>query len=71
VKERRKRELEPILKTLKEVQDVSGEPNDELKEFKKITKELRGFAEKSDGLLSTFVGAQENWFWNTVLKAFK
>lgn len=71
VKERRKRELEPILKTLKEVQDVSGESNEELKEFKKITKELKGFAEKSDGLLSTFVGAQESWFWNTVLKAFK
>ena len=71
VKERRKRELEPILKALKEVQDVTGENNDELKEFKKVTKELKGFAEKSDGLLNTFVGAQESWFWNTVLKAFK
>lgn len=70
-KERRKRELEPILKTLKEVQDVSGENGEELKEFKKITKELKGFAEKSDGLLNTFVTAQESWFWNTLLKAFK
>lgn len=70
-KERRKRELEPILKTLKEVQDVTGESNEELKEFKKVTKELRGFAEKSDGLLNTFVNAQESWFWNTLLKAFK
>lgn len=70
-KERRKRELEPILKTLKEVQDVSGESNEDLKEFKKVTKELKGFAEKSDGLLNTFVNAQESWFWNTILKAFK
>jgi DNA-binding transcriptional regulator GbsR (MarR family) len=71
VKERRKRELEPILKTLKEVQDVTGESNEALKEFKKVTKELKGFAEKSDGLLDTFIGAQENWFWNTIMKAFK
>ena len=71
VEERRTRELEPILKALKEVQDVTGENNEELKEFKKVTKELKGFAEKSDGLLNTFVGAQESWFWNTVLKAFK
>lgn len=70
-KERRKRELEPILKTLKEVQEVAGESSEELKEFKRVTKELKGFAEKSDGLLNTFVGAQESWFWNTLLKAFK
>lgn len=71
VKERRKRELEPILKTLKEVQDIQGDNSDEVKEFKKITKELKSFAEKSDGLLNTFVGAQEGWFWSTILKAFK
>ena len=71
VKERRKRELEPILKVLKEVQDVPSENSEEAKEFRKITKELRVFAEKSDGLLNTFVSAQESWFWNTILKAFK
>ena len=70
-KERRKRELEPIIKVLKNVRDIQGESNAEVKEFKRITKELKGFAEKSDGLLDTFVGAQESWFWNTVLKAFK
>lgn len=71
VKERRKRELEPILKVLRNVQAVSGENTEELKEFKKVTKELKGFADKSDGLLDTFVKAQENWFWSTVLKAFR
>ena len=70
-KERRKRELEPILKVLKEVQGVQTENDDEVKEFKRVTKELKIFAEKSDGLLNTFVNAQESWFWNTILKAFK
>ena len=71
VKERRKRELEPIIKVLKEVSEVSTDNSDEAKEFKKMTKELKGFAEKSDGLLNTFINAQEGWFWSTILKAFK
>ena len=70
-KERRKRELEPIIKVLKNVQGIQGESNEEVKEFKRITKELKGFAEKSDGLISTFVNAQESWFWNTLMKALK
>lgn len=70
-KERRKRELEPILKVLKEVSEVQGDGTDEAKEFKKVVKELRHFAEKSDGLLETFIKAEESWFWNTVLKLMK
>ncbi len=70
-KERRKRELEPILKVLQEVSQMPGENSEDAKEFKKITKELKGFAEKSDGLLDTFIHAKESWFWNTLLKALK
>lgn len=70
-KERRKRELEPILKVLKEVSDVQADGSEEAKEFKKVVKELRNFAEKSDGLLETFIKSEESWFWNTVLKMMK
>jgi len=70
-KERRKRELEPILKVLREVNDVQADGSDEAKEFKKVVKELKNFAEKSDGLLETFIKAEESWFWNTVLKMMK
>jgi DNA-binding transcriptional regulator GbsR (MarR family) len=70
-KERRKRELEPILKVLREVNEVQADGSDETKEFKKVVKELKNFAEKSDSLLETFVKAEENWFWNTVLKMMK
>jgi DNA-binding transcriptional regulator GbsR (MarR family) len=70
-KERRKRELEPILKILKEVNEVQAEGTEESKEFKKVVKELKNFAEKSDGLLETFIKSEENWFWNTVLKMMK
>jgi DNA-binding transcriptional regulator GbsR (MarR family) len=70
-KERRKRELEPILKILREVNDVQADGSDETKEFKKVVKELKNFAEKSDGLLETFIKSEESWFWNTVLKMMK
>lgn len=70
-KERRKRELEPILKVLKEVNEVQNDGSDESKELKKVVKELKGFAEKSDNLLETFIKSEESWFWNTVLKMMK
>ena len=70
-KERRKRELEPILKVLRDVSDVSNDGTEETKEFKKIVKDLKNFGEKSDGMIETFVKAEENWFWNAVMKLFR
>ena len=70
-RERRKRELEPIIKVLREVNEVQPDNSEEAKEFKKIVKELKNFAEKSDALLETFIKAEESWFWNTVLKMMK
>jgi DNA-binding transcriptional regulator GbsR (MarR family) len=70
-RERRKRELEPIIKVLREVNDVQSDGTEESKEFRKVVKELKNFAEKSDGLLGTFIKAEESWFWNTVLKMMK
>src|SRR5215204_3841700 len=39
-RERRKRELEPILKVLKEVNEVQNDGSEEAKELKKVVKEL-------------------------------
>lgn len=70
-RERRKRELEPIIKVLREVSDVPADGTDETKEFRKMVKELRNFAEKSDSLLETFIRAEESWFWNSIMKIMK
>jgi len=70
-KERRKRELEPILRVLREVNDVQSDGSDETKELKRVVKDLKNFAEKSDGLLETFIKSEESWFWNVVLKIMK
>jgi DNA-binding transcriptional regulator GbsR (MarR family) len=71
VKERRKRELEPILKTLKAVSDVESDGTEETKELKRMIKDLKSFGERSDQLLDVFAKSEESWFWNTILKIFK
>lgn len=71
VKERRKRELEPILKTLKAVSDVESDGTEETKELKRMVKDLKSFGERSDQLLDVFAKSEEGWFWNTILKIFK
>jgi DNA-binding transcriptional regulator GbsR (MarR family) len=70
-KERRKRELEPIIKVLREVSEVQNDGTEQTKEFRKVVKELKNFAEKSDSLLETFIRSEESWFWNTVMKIMK
>jgi len=70
-KERRRRELDPIIKVLKKVSEVQQDGSDEAKELKRVTKDLKGFAEKADSLLETFVKSEESWFWGTVMKILK
>ncbi|MEO9967443.1 MAG: ArsR family transcriptional regulator [Reichenbachiella sp.] len=66
-KERRRREIEPIIKVLNQVQDIDG--NDEkIKEFKKVTSDLKDFSLKVDGVLDKFTKADQNWFYKLLMK---
>lgn len=49
--ERRKRELEPVLHLLDEIQKIEGSNTQEVREFKRVTKEMKRFAEKIDSML--------------------
>ncbi|MEP4092666.1 ArsR family transcriptional regulator [Reichenbachiella sp.] len=66
-KERRRREIEPIIKVLDQVQSVSGE-DDQIKEFRKVTGELKDFSLKVDGVLDKFTKSDQNWFYKLLLK---
>lgn len=65
--ERRKREIEPILKMLNHVQSVEG-TGKEVEEFKKVTSDLLDFSKKVDGVLERFVKSSQNWFYNLLMK---
>lgn len=71
VKERRKRELEPILKTLKTISEIENDGTEEAREMKRMIKDLKNFGERSDQVLDAFAKSEESWFWNTILKLFK
>jgi len=71
-KERRKRELDPIIKILDELSKVQGEKNDpEFKTFNKSITDINKLAKNVDKTLETMLKAEENWFWGSILKVFK
>ncbi|WP_416865784.1 MAG: GbsR/MarR family transcriptional regulator [Imperialibacter sp.] len=67
-KERRRREIEPIIKVLSQVQDVTGDNKEQLKEFKKVTSDLQDFSLKVDGVLDKFTKSDQNWFYKLLMK---
>lgn len=67
-RERRRREIEPILTVLEEVQKVSGEDRKAVAEFKKVTSELFDFSLKVDGMIEKFSKSDQNWFFKLLMK---
>jgi DNA-binding transcriptional regulator GbsR (MarR family) len=68
--QRKKKELEPILRILNEVSDVD-ETNQDAEEFIKIIKELEAYSTKVDNTLDTLIKADSNWFVGTFMKMIK
>ncbi|MEQ8239118.1 MAG: HTH domain-containing protein [Cyclobacteriaceae bacterium] len=66
-RERRRREIEPIIKVLEQVQGVTGSGS-EVEEFKEVTQELKDFSYKVDGVLDKFVKSDQNWFYKLLMK---
>ncbi|HAA16710.1 MAG TPA: transcriptional regulator [Cytophagales bacterium] len=67
--ERKRRELDPILRVLNMVQEVEGD-GEEAETFRKVTQELHSFASQSSALIDTFTGSKANWVLK-VLGLFK
>lgn len=71
-KERRKRELDPIIKILDELSKVKGDKHDpEYKTFNKSIDDINKLAKNVDRTLETMLKAEESWFWGSIIKAFR
>lgn len=71
-KERRRRELLPILDMLDDVSLTDIDPSNKAHlEFNQMTNELNKFAKQSDSMLDRFSKMGSNWFFNKALKLFK
>jgi DNA-binding transcriptional regulator GbsR (MarR family) len=66
---RRQKELEPMLRVLKDLEQINDPENkNESKEFNKRIKEIKKFAEHADKTLEKFSKSEENWFLNKFIK---
>jgi DNA-binding transcriptional regulator GbsR (MarR family) len=65
--QRKKRELEPMLRALQEVQAVEGK-DAETKDFRKLISDIYDFALQSESMLNLFISSSENWFMKAIMK---
>ncbi len=71
-KERRKRELDPVIKLLDELAKVEGDIKDPAyKTFNKSITDINKLAKNVDKTLETMLKAEESWFWGSIFKIFK
>jgi len=66
LKERKKRELDPIMRLMDQLQEVDG--GKEAKQFKDAIGNIRAIGAKADKLLDLIASVNENWFMSKLLK---
>ena len=72
VKERKKRELEPMLKLLDQLEEVDGDKRDRsVKTFIETVGSIKKLGQQADKTLDVMIRAEENWFVGGLMKLFK
>ena len=72
MEQRKKRELDPMVKLLDELSKVEGDKrNLEIKSFADSMNSIKKFSEQADKIMGVMIKAEENWFWGSFLKIFK
>ncbi|HUM96532.1 MAG TPA: transcriptional regulator [Chitinophagaceae bacterium] len=72
VKERKKRELEPMLQLLDKLENVEGDKKDkEVKTFIDTISGIKKLGKQADKALDAMIKAEENWFIGNLLKLIK
>lgn len=72
VYQRKKRELDPMMKVLTQLSDVEGDKrNADVKAFTETIDNIKKFATQADKTMDTIIKAEENWFWGSFIKLFK
>ena len=69
-KERKKREIEPVLKVLEDLQKVDDSSEDGM-QFKKVLCDLSSVTTKVNSMLETAIKADEHWLLSNFTKIIK
>lgn len=70
IAQRKKKELEPMLKVLDEISSIEGE-SPQAEEFANVVKELKLFSSKADSTLDSLMKADSTWFVGTFMKMIR
>jgi DNA-binding transcriptional regulator GbsR (MarR family) len=71
-KERKKRELDPMLKLLEQLAEVDGDKKDKnIKQFVDTVSNIKKLGLQADKMLDVLTKADENWFVGSLMKFFK
>lgn len=72
IRERKKRELDPMIKLLSQLENVEGDKKDkEMQQFAQVVGSIKKLGLQAEKTLELFAKADENWFTGTILKLFK
>jgi DNA-binding transcriptional regulator GbsR (MarR family) len=72
IKERKKRELDPMLKLLSQLEKIDGDKKEKnVKQFVDTVSGIKRFGNQADKMLDVMIKADENWFLGSLLKFFK
>jgi DNA-binding transcriptional regulator GbsR (MarR family) len=72
VKERKKRELEPMLQLLDKLEAVEGDKRDrEVKTFVDTVSSIKKLGRQADKTLDAMIRAEESWFVGNLVKLFR
>lgn len=71
-RERKRREIEPVIKVLNGLKEIEGDQKDKgVKAFTETVNNLSNFVGKMDKSVDMMLKADENWFFGTILKMIK
>ena len=70
IRERRKREIDPMRATLRDLKmiDDKDEKKEEYQRFIKLLEDIDSFADSADKIADKMVLADKNWFFGTMMK---
>ena len=72
IKERKKRELDPMIKLLGQLENIDGGKKDkETKQFIEMIADIKKMGAQADRVLDVLIKAEENWFTGNILKILK
>ena len=72
MKERKKRELDPMIRLLAQLGEVEGDKRDKaVKTFTTTVNDVKKFSEQADKALNLLIKSDEHWFLNNLIKLLK